>query len=112
MQELLNILKSVGGGVSGTVEGVGEDLGVGLALFHGKDFYLIKYISHLYFLTTSIIFSVFFFQSWNILALDGSNWQKVDLFNFQTDIEVNSDLILSHPFFINYAIICLEPKGP
>nr|XP_054750628.1 F-box/LRR-repeat protein 20-like [Lytechinus pictus] len=24
---------------------------------------------------------------WNLLALDGSNWQKVDLFNFQTDIE-------------------------
>uniref|UniRef100_A0A8C9WAE7 F-box and leucine-rich repeat protein 2 n=1 Tax=Scleropages formosus TaxID=113540 RepID=A0A8C9WAE7_SCLFO len=26
-------------------------------------------------------------QAWNILALDGSNWQKIDLFNFQTDIE-------------------------
>lgn len=26
-------------------------------------------------------------KSWNVLALDGSNWQKVDLFNFQTDIE-------------------------
>jgi F-box/leucine-rich repeat protein 2/20 len=26
-------------------------------------------------------------QSWNILALDGSNWQRVDLFDFQTDIE-------------------------
>ncbi len=30
---------------------------------------------------------IYFFQSWNILALDGSNWQSVDLFDFQTDIE-------------------------
>ena len=27
-------------------------------------------------------------QAWNILALDGSNWQRIDLFNFQTDVEV------------------------
>ncbi len=26
-------------------------------------------------------------RSWNILALDGSNWQRVDLFEFQIDIE-------------------------
>ncbi|GIY02274.1 hypothetical protein CEXT_427671 [Caerostris extrusa] len=26
-------------------------------------------------------------KQWNILALDGSNWQRIDLFNFQTDIE-------------------------
>jgi len=26
-------------------------------------------------------------RAWNVLALDGSNWQRVDLFNFQTDIE-------------------------
>ncbi|QQP32906.1 Fbox/LRRrepeat protein 20like, partial [Caligus rogercresseyi] len=26
-------------------------------------------------------------RSWNILALDGSNWQRVDLFEFQVDIE-------------------------
>ncbi|CAG0900151.1 unnamed protein product [Cyprideis torosa] len=26
---------------------------------------------------------------WNTLALDGSNWQRVDLFNFQRDIEGN-----------------------
>ncbi|XP_025021227.1 F-box/LRR-repeat protein 2-like [Python bivittatus] len=25
---------------------------------------------------------------WNVLALDGSNWQRTDLFNFQTDVEV------------------------
>lgn len=31
-------------------------------------------------------------QAWNVLALDGSNWQKIDLFNFQTDIEVRSVL--------------------
>lgn len=24
---------------------------------------------------------------WNILARDGSNWQKIDLFDFQRDIE-------------------------
>lgn len=27
-------------------------------------------------------------QSWNVLALDGSNWQRIDLFDFQRDIEV------------------------
>ena len=27
---------------------------------------------------------------WNQIALDGSNWQHVDLFSFQTDIEVRS----------------------
>ncbi len=26
------------------------------------------------------------FKYWNVLALDGSNWQYVDLFNFQTDV--------------------------
>ncbi|CAB4066872.1 FBXL2_20 [Lepeophtheirus salmonis] len=26
-------------------------------------------------------------KSWNVLALDGSNWQRVDLFEFQIDIE-------------------------
>ena len=26
-------------------------------------------------------------KSWNVLALDGSNWQRVDLFEFQVDIE-------------------------
>lgn len=28
-------------------------------------------------------------KSWNILALDGSNWQRIDLFDFQKDVEVN-----------------------
>lgn len=28
-------------------------------------------------------------RAWNVLALDGSNWQKIDLFDFQTDVEVN-----------------------
>lgn len=27
-------------------------------------------------------------RAWNVLALDGSNWQKIDLFDFQTDVEV------------------------
>jgi len=26
-------------------------------------------------------------KAWNVLALDGSNWQEVDLFEFQVDIE-------------------------
>lgn len=26
-------------------------------------------------------------KAWNVLALDGSNWQRVDLFDFQVDIE-------------------------
>ena len=26
-------------------------------------------------------------KAWNMLALDGSNWQEVDLFEFQADIE-------------------------
>ncbi|KAH0501114.1 F-box/LRR-repeat protein 20 [Microtus ochrogaster] len=26
-------------------------------------------------------------QAWNVLALDGSNWQRIDLFDFQRDIE-------------------------
>ena len=26
-------------------------------------------------------------QAWYVLALDGSNWQRVDLFQFQVDIE-------------------------
>ncbi|XP_018899418.2 uncharacterized protein [Bemisia tabaci] len=26
-------------------------------------------------------------KAWNILALDGSNWQRIDLFDFQTDVE-------------------------
>lgn len=27
-------------------------------------------------------------KAWNILALDGSNWQRIDLFDFQRDVEV------------------------
>jgi len=26
---------------------------------------------------------------WNVLALDGSSWQKINLFDFQRDIEVS-----------------------
>uniref|UniRef100_A0A9L0K9P5 F-box domain-containing protein n=1 Tax=Equus asinus TaxID=9793 RepID=A0A9L0K9P5_EQUAS len=31
-------------------------------------------------------------KAWNILALDGSNWQRIDLFNFQTDVETGPEL--------------------
>lgn len=27
-------------------------------------------------------------KAWNVLALDGSNWQRIDLFEFQKDVEV------------------------
>lgn len=27
-------------------------------------------------------------KAWNVLALDGSNWQRIDLFDFQRDVEV------------------------
>ena len=30
-------------------------------------------------------------RAWNILALDGSNWQRVDLFEFQVKIEWLAD---------------------
>ena len=33
-------------------------------------------------------FTILPIQDWNILALDGSNWQTMDLFDFQTAIEV------------------------
>ncbi|XP_063233479.1 uncharacterized protein LOC134537110 isoform X4 [Bacillus rossius redtenbacheri] len=26
-------------------------------------------------------------RAWNVLALDGSNWQRIDLFEFQKDVE-------------------------
>lgn len=29
-------------------------------------------------------------KAWNILALDGSNWQRIDLFDFQRDVEVST----------------------
>lgn len=29
-------------------------------------------------------------KAWNVLALDGSNWQRIDLFDFQKDVEVTS----------------------
>ncbi|XP_003368243.1 F-box/LRR-repeat protein 2 [Trichinella spiralis] len=34
-------------------------------------------------------------RTWNILALDGSNWQNVDLFQFQKDIKTGSKKTLS-----------------
>lgn len=32
-------------------------------------------------------------KAWNVLALDGSNWQRIDLFDFQRDVEVNREPI-------------------
>ena len=32
-------------------------------------------------------------RAWNILALDGSNWQRVDLFEFQVKIEWLDDIL-------------------
>ncbi|XP_015121775.1 F-box/LRR-repeat protein 20 [Diachasma alloeum] len=29
-------------------------------------------------------------KAWNVLALDGSNWQRIDLFDFQRDVEIQS----------------------
>lgn len=29
-------------------------------------------------------------KAWNVLALDGSNWQRINLFEFQTDVEVGT----------------------
>lgn len=40
-----------------------------------------------------------FSQSWNVLALDGSNWQRIDLFDFQRDIEVKESKHPSTSFF-------------
>ena len=40
---------------------------------------------------------------WNNLALDGSNWQKVDLFEFQTFVEVS--LKMFKYFLINLMLI-------
>ncbi|CAG9573845.1 unnamed protein product [Danaus chrysippus] len=36
---------------------------------------------------------------WNILALDGSNWQKIDLFDFQRDVENHLPHIKVHAYF-------------
>lgn len=33
-------------------------------------------------------------KAWNVLALDGSNWQRINLFEFQTDVEVSTYFIM------------------
>ena len=40
------------------------------------------------YITCDTIYYPTLLQDWNILALDGSNWQTMDLFDFQTAIEV------------------------
>jgi F-box and leucine-rich repeat protein 2/20 len=47
-----------------------------------------KYKLFILFIHFNIII-IFIFKHWNTLALDGSNWQYVDLFNFQTDVSGN-----------------------
>lgn len=37
-------------------------------------------------------------KAWNILALDGSNWQRIDLFDFQKDVEVSLKSVRPRPF--------------
>ena len=37
---------------------------------------------------------IYILQFWNLLALDGSNWQRVDLFEFQRDIVVSQNIDL------------------
>lgn len=32
-------------------------------------------------------------KAWNVLALDGSNWQRIDLFAFQKDVEVTHSML-------------------
>lgn len=46
---------------------------------------------------------------WNILALDGSNWQKIDLFYFQMDIEVSLALHFFEKLFFTAAFV--TPAG-
>ncbi len=46
-------------------------------------------------------------RSWNILALDGSNWQRVDLFNFQTDIETVVVENLARRFAFVFVVIVI-----
>lgn len=43
-------------------------------------------------------------KSWNLLALDGSNWQKIDLFNFQTDIEVMTLYFINHQISLFFTL--------
>lgn len=53
-------------------------------------------------------------KAWNILALDGSNWQRIDLFDFQKDVEARfcskynfqSNLLLQGPIIENISRRC------
>lgn len=44
---------------------------------------------------------------WNILALDGSNWQYIDLFSFQRDVEVGVFINTLQMFKICNSVIFL-----
>lgn len=69
------------------------------------NFYVFKYLmnTQTYFnISPFCTHTIFLFQLkvskyWNILALDGSNWQKIDLFDFQRDIEVSFIIYFALP---------------
>ena len=47
-------------------------------------------------------------KSWNVLALDGSNWQKVDLFEFQ--VKTISATSLYPQYFLKNSHVLIEEK--
>ena len=88
-----------GGSAGGAIGGVGSNLYTGhwklTRVFNENDEALInrklpkelllRIFSHLD--VVSLCRCAQVSKAWNVLALDGSNWQKVDLFEFQIDIE-------------------------
>ncbi|VDP32343.1 unnamed protein product [Soboliphyme baturini] len=47
-------------------------------------------------------------RAWNLLALDGSNWQRVDLFQFQKDIKACVVENLAKRFGSFLKVLCLR----
>lgn len=47
-------------------------------------------------------------RAWNVLALDGSNWQKIDLFDFQTDVEVYFILVNVYFFVLQLLSVIIK----
>ena len=97
-----NLMASNGGAIgvsTGAIGGVGSNLYTGhwklTRVFNENDEALInrklpkelllRIFSHLD--VVSLCRCAQVSKAWNVLALDGSNWQKVDLFEFQIDIE-------------------------
>lgn len=50
-------------------------------------------------------------KAWNVLALDGSNWQRIDLFSFQTDVEVKNFSDHSVFFYVMKCTILITRHG-